>query len=498
MANIHNLGEVIPRDAEPQEIWQIEVGPQGEIRQFTFADLHQKADAVARSLTARGHKRGEAVGILAGNCAEYIQTYFGIMRAGLVAVPINFKFPQKTIDHIIKDADVRFLIVDQERQSMAGNLERVCLDQSDAWQDFLDPGVFVSAEMAENENANILYTSGSSGPPKGVPLTHGGYVWAANILCQSGPPMRGKRMLVAAPLYHMNGLLQSTLMSMAGGAVVLVRQFSAKGYLQAAAEHRCQVVTSIPTMLALAAREAETISQLDFSATELVIMGSAPATDLIADQAAEIFPKAIISNTWGTTESSPVVFGPHPDKLPKPKLSVGHPLPQAELKFIDGVDDNEGTLLVRNRAVMPGYLNRPDETAKRLKDGWYDTGDVMRRDENNFYFFVRRADDMFVCGGENVYPAEVERRLAGHPDIAQVAVVSIPDPIKQQIPVAYVVAKPGTSPSIDEIKQFAIKNGPAYQHPRFVAFIRELPLAGTNKIDTRVLTDRAQSEFSRS
>ncbi|MCW5770069.1 MAG: long-chain fatty acid--CoA ligase, partial [Rhodospirillaceae bacterium] len=212
-------------------------------------------------------------------------------------------------------------------------------------------------------------------------------------------------------------------------------------------------------------------------------------------RAKEMFPKAVVSNTWGTTEGSPVVFGPHPERKPKPKLAVGYPMPQAEIKLVGGPNENEGVIWVRSRAVMPGYLNLPAESAKRLHDGWYDTGDVMRRDAEGFYYFLRRADDMFVCGGENVYPAEVERLLEAHPEVAQASVLPLDDEIKGQVPVAYVVAAPGTAPTEDAIKQYALANGPAYQHPRFVAFVEALPLAGTNKIDRAALTARAAEEF---
>jgi acyl-CoA synthetase (AMP-forming)/AMP-acid ligase II len=141
---------------------------------------------------------------------------------------------------------------------------------------------------------------------------------------------------------------------------------------------------------------------------------------------------------------------------------------------------------------MSGYLNRAADTKKRLIDGWYDTGDVMRRDENGFVFFVGRADDMFQCGGENVYPGEVEKLLGHHPDVAQVCVVPVADEIKYQLPVAFVVPKPGSKPSADALRRFALDNGPAYAHPRAVWFVDELPLAGTNKIDRKTLLDHVE------
>ncbi len=497
MAMVHNLGEIIPREGPAEAVWLTEVAEDDSSRDITIRAFHETADALARGLLSRGLQRGDAVGILSGNSAEYLLAYFGIMRAGLVAVPINQKLPQATLDHIFKDAQIQLLLVDGPCGHLAGELPRVAMDQPAQWQRLLDHGPFDPMEMDPEEHATILYTSGSTGLPKGVPLTHGGYVWAAKLMCDSLPSTVGLRVLVAAPLYHMNGLILSALTSMSGGNVVLMRRFTPIKYLETAARHKCQMLTSVPTMIAMAVREPETIARLDLGCVERLIMGSAPLSEALYDKAAEIFPNAAISNSWGTTESSPVAFGPHPDGLATPKLSLGYPVEHCELDLRDGPDADQGVLWIRNNAVMPGYLNRPEETEKRLDDGWYDTGDVMRRDENGFFFFVGRADDMFVCGGENIYPAEVERLLELHPGIAQAAVIPFPDEIKQDIPVAFVVAKPGAAPEPDEIKQFALANGPAYQHPRFVAVLPELPLAGTNKIDKRALLEMAEADFKR-
>ena len=145
---------------------------------------------------------------------------------------------------------------------------------------------------------------------------------------------------------------------------------------------------------------------------------------------------------------------------------------------------------------MPGYLNRPEESQKRLLDGWYRTGDMMRRDAEGFFYFVDRVDDMFVCGGENIYPGEVELLLEKHPGVAQAAVVPVPDEIKGQIPAAFIVRRPGSTVDEHELKSFALTSGPAYQHPRFVRFIDEMPLSATNKIDkTRI--KKMATELSR-
>jgi len=498
MTRIFNLGELIPRTSPGDDPWCIEIAADGSARTLTFAELHQDADALARGLHKRGLRRGDCVGILAANSAEYLIAHVGIMRAGLVAVPANFKLSRDTIDYIIEDSKMAFVLVDELRQGFVGSIPSIRMDQPEAWRDLLDPGPFVPVDMRAEEYATILYTSGSSGRPKGVPLTHGGWVWVVDYLnAAQGPAMKGKRALVAAPLYHMNGLFQSLLMAVAGGSVALLCHFTAKAYLEAVARFHCHMVTAVPTMYALIARETELLARLDLSHVVRANSGSAPATETLFDSIAKIFPNAIITNWWGTTESGPVAFGPHPGGLPRPKLSLGHPLPQTEIKLVGGTHQEEGTAWVRSKALTPGYLNLPEETAKRFSEGWYNTGDVMRRDADGFYYFVGRADDMIMCGAENIYPDEVEMVLEKHPGVAQAVVIPIPDEVKGQIPVAFIVRRAGFELSIDEIKQYALDHGPAYQHPRFVEFVTEMPLAGTNKIDRRVLAERAARIFVR-
>lgn len=490
-----NLGELVPRDIPPDRLWQIEIGEAGTVREVTFGAFHDGTDGFAGDLRARGLSRGDRIGILAGNCAEFHMAFVGIMRAGMTAVPINFRLPKATVEHILDDADIRFAFADADRVALLDDRPHGRIDDPGPRTSPSGAGIPESPAMAEDEIATILYTSGSSGPPKGVPLTHGGYCWAAGVLAGAMPPMAGKRMLVAAPLYHMNGLLQGLLMSAAGGTVALMRRFDAAGFLEAAARHHCNIVTCIPTMLALASRETETLARLDLSSVEMVILGSAPVGEPLFARAGEIFPGAVISNTWGTTEGSPVVFGPHPEGKAKPRLSVGYPLREAEIRLVGGPNGDEGVIWVKSRAVMPGYLNLPEETDRRLRDGWYDTGDIMRRDAEKFYYFVGRADDMFVCGGENVYPGEVERMLEAHPGIAQASVVPLADEIKGEVPVAYVVPLPGRDLAEEEIKAFALDHGPAYRHPRFVGILDALPLGGTNKVDRTGLIRRAAQEF---
>jgi acyl-CoA synthetase (AMP-forming)/AMP-acid ligase II len=186
------------------------------------------------------------------------------------------------------------------------------------------------------------------------------------------------------------------------------------------------------------------------------------------------------------------VFGPHPDGIPAPPLALGYTVAGGAVKLVRGATQEDCVLWMRNPAVMAGYHNLPERSAKVLQDGWYDSGDVMRRDAHGFYYFVGRAEDMFVCSGENIYPAEVEKLLEAHPAIQQAAVVPLPDEDRGQVPVAFLVARPGAAPATEAVKLFAPEHGPAYQHPRRIAFLSELPGAGTNKVDRAALIAEAR------
>jgi acyl-CoA synthetase (AMP-forming)/AMP-acid ligase II len=227
-------------------------------------------------------------------------------------------------------------------------------------------------------------------------------------------------------------------------------------------------------------------------------MGSAPVSTGLYQSIRDQFPGAQVTNVYGTTEAGPIGFGPHPNGLDTPPGSLGYPHPEVQFR-LRGPQDlaaQEGILEIKCPALMNEYHKLPDLTRTALTpDGYYVTGDVFRRDENGFFYFVGRADDMFVCGGENIYPGEVERMLASHPAVQQACVVPVPDEIKWQKPVAFVVARPGAAVSEQELKQYTLLQGPAYQHPRRIWFLKELPLTGANKIDKHALSHLAAGQL---
>lgn len=483
-----NQGDALSRDVPGSTLALIDEGGDGTERRYSYDDLRRLTGAVARGLLKRGLERGDRVAILSANRAEFLISFLATMQAGLVSVPVNWKLPAEMVAYVVGDCDAKLVLGDETRLKLAPDtVPKLSFDKD--WDALLDEGPFTPLVMQPEESALFLYTSGSTGRPKGVVLSHYSHLWAmAQRVRRPGPI--GQRSLIAAPLYHMNGLAMCQTTFSHGDTVVLLPQFTTKGYIEAAAKHRVGFLTSVPTMIAMMLREKELLAKTDLSSVEAVRMGSAPLTQSLIDQVKQVFPKAAIGNGYGTTEAGPVVFGPHPKGIKQPELSTGYPHPEVQLRLVrDGREvDDQGELEMKCGALMTHYHKLPEKTAQVMtKDGYYRTSDVFRRDENGFFYFVGRVDDMFVCGGENIYPGEVEKMLERHPGVHQAAVLAVPDELKGFKPIAFVVKSTGATLDEQEVKSFALANAPAYQHPRRVFFVDEMPLAGTNKIDKRVL-----------
>ena len=492
MSGWFNLGDTFEAS---DELALIDLGGETGERRYSFADLDACADAVASGLAAKGLRCGDRVAILSANRMEYLAAYLGTMRAGFVSVPLNIKLPARTVGLLLADCDARLVFCDRERvATVPEGPGRIVFgdDGPGGFAALLKPGPFETVRPDPEEAALFLYTSGSSGLPKGVILSHRSHLWVLETR-RKRPPGPNQRVLVAAPLYHMNGLVTCHVSFNVGDRVVLLPSFTAASYLDACERYRCTLLTSVPPMIAMLLRETGRLERTDTSSVTFVRMGSAPVTTELMDGARKAFPNATIGNVYGTTEAGSVVFAPHPDGRQTPSTSVGTRHPAVEIRLLDeaGCEADEGVLSMRCPALLSGYHKRDDAYRSVMTpDGFYVSGDVFRRDADGFFFFVGRADDMFVSGGENIFPVEVEQMLASHPDIQEVAVIPVPDEIKGMKPVAFVVTG---SPTLTEqdVKAFALANAPAYQHPRRVVFLNELPLAGTNKVDRKTLADLA-------
>ena len=500
-----NLGDLIRRDQDLHKLALIDLGGEIGPREYTYAALDAMANAVARGLLKRGFVRGDRIAILSANRAENLAAYYGIMRAGLVAVPVNFKFPRAMVEFVLGDADARLVFCDAARKGeVPASVPVVTFNEAgpDGFDALVDPGSFTSVLPEPDEVAMFLYTSGSTGKPKGVMLSHHSHIWVATTRL-GGNDWARHRYLIAAPLYHMNALALAKLASVAHAAIVLLPQFTARAYIEAIATYGCTWLTAVPPMVAMMLQEKALLQNTDLSSVEFLRMGSAPVSPSLMAAIHTALPDTQVANAFGTTEGGPVVFGPHPTGVTQPALSVGYPHPAVALRLADGddLDATQGVLQMKSPAVMLGYhkgaLRIPPLPRPFTADGYYITGDVFRRDENGFHFFVGRVDDMFVSGGENIYPGEVEKLLETHSAVQQAAVVPVEDEIKGHKPAAFVILRAGARVSAEELKAYTLANAPAYQHPRWIWLVDALPLASTNKIDRGVLVELAKQRAGR-
>src|SRR6266566_6987512 len=401
MTAFTNLGDLIPRDRDLDKIAIIDLG--GRLaREVSYGQLDAMANGVARALSARGLARGERVAILSANRAEYLAAYYGIMRAGLVAVPVSFKFPRSTIHFILRDADAKLVFCDMARAGdCPPDIPAVHFGGEGAkgFDRLLDGGPFDAIVPRPREPAMFLYTSGSTGMPKGVVLSHQSHIWVVETRLTD--ELERHRYLIAAPLYHMNALALAKLACAAHATIVLLPQFTAPAYLEAIGRNRCTWLTAVPPMIAMMLREKDLLARTDLSSVEFIRMGSAPVSASRMESIHHALPPAAVTNAYGTTEAGPVVFGPHPKGLPQPELSVGYPHPKVQLRLVEGEnrDADQGALEMKCPALMLGYHNRPDVPSPFSPDGYYLTGDVFRRDADGFHYFIGRSDDMFVSSG---------------------------------------------------------------------------------------------------
>lgn len=463
-----------------------------DARRTSYAQLDRECDAVARGLLARGYRTGDRIGLLGENSREFISAFMGIMRAGMVAVPFSYKLPNATLEHIARDASLKAIFHDTARAGHCpAGPDLIPLHGAD-FDALLDYGPFESHEPAPREVGMMLYTSGSTGMPKGVLLSHDSQRWSL----ERGAKLFGDKdenvYIVAAPMFHMNATISTKGALAAGATTVLLPSFDALVYARSIEVFRVTWLTSVPTMLALMAKESEKIGGLDFSSVTDITMGSAPLTQALIDKVQALFPRASISNSYGTTEGGPSPFGPHPRGVARPALSLGYPADGLEIELREGEGPDEGVFYIRGPMAMEGYNNLPEKTAAVMHDGWYRSGDIMRRDENGFFYFLGRADDMFNVGGENVWPGEVEKLIEGLEGVHQACVVPAPHETKNLAPFAFVVVKTGSNLSEQAVKAYTLAHGPAYAHPRHVRFIDAIPLAGTNKPDRKLLTELAR------
>ena len=419
---------------------------------------------------------------------------------GVVPVPLNTRLGADVLDYIVKDAGCVAAVVEPAANpAFAEVVDKLGLQGPSrprdpcppGWLDYetelqATPAAFDPPKLSGDHPSFQPYTSGSTGRPKGVILTHAGQMWWIRVCHRYWPMQESDRALTAVPLYHKNamaGAIKTVLH--AGASTVILPNFEPRRFLETLANYRCTYTGGVPAVFTLLLQQRDLLESLDFSALKGMKIGSAPTAREL-QEAVEAAFKVPVRESYGLTEGGPVMIGSPTDGRDVPKGSCGVIWPEGEVKLVDAdgkENESYGELWVKNPGVTPGYHNLPEVNRQRIVDGWLRTGDLFSRDADGFFFFKGRTDDMFNSGGENIYPLEVEGLLLTHPDIADVSVVPVAHAIKGEVPVAVVVKRKGASIGEREVRDFALKNGPAYAHPRRVLFVDALPLNGAAKTD---------------
>lgn len=484
----------------------------GVERTVTYRRLDDRMNCVAGVLTRIGIKPGQRVAMLVRNCIEFIEFLFGSMRMGAIPVPINTHLKTDTLSFVLRDAGCVAALVDPESNAHALDIvrnapfeHRLLLDRSDIGfkpyeEELALGGPVIPPPIDEDAQAVQLYTSGSTGRPKGVIITHRGMLWYVAHNQKHWPASEDDRGLIALPLFHKNAL-RGTVKPMlyAGGSFVIVPAYEPKGYLDALARYRCTFSRGVAAVFATLLQHKDYLKTLDLSALRRIEVGSGIVPQGLLDAVERALPGVKTSESYGSTEGGSPLRPPN-DGRPVPRGSIGTPIPDIELKLIDP-NGNEhpsvGELVFRSPYVCLGYHNQPEASREKVRDGWLHTGDIFSKDDNGFYYFRTRKDDMFSCGGENVHPKEVEDLLFTHPDVANAVVVPVPHAMKGFVPTAMIILRKGSSVTGTELKAFCLERGPAYAHPRLIEIAETFPLNGAGKPDRALIQETLESAYNK-
>lgn len=490
-----NVGDVMPAGIAAESTAIVDLRDPAHPVTLSYGALRAAIDAVARGFLAHGFDGGAHIGFLADNGWRTIAAAMGLMKAGFVPVPLNHHLAPDAIAAMAAEIKLGAVLYEQAYDHLLpAAVPAIALDGAgdkggSDWpydiRAYLDPGPFTAPPTAPDQECVVLCTSGSTGRPKAVPLTHGGQLWWMKQLRGFTRADAGavECLPVAVPFFHMSGFFLGMFCAYIGARAIVMRNFDSKVFIRAAADHGCSFIATVTPVLARIVREQELLERCPLADVHAIEIGAAPLTPKLLAAINKAFPRARILNHYGSTEAGWVVFGDHPDGKTIPSVSLGHAIDGLDVRLVGPHAPDRGVLEVRGPSVATRYLNSPRDTAARFRDGWFVTNDEMWRDKDGFYYFSGRADDMFICNGENIFPRELELLIEQHPAVIECCVVPAPDDMRGQIPTAFIVRKPGQAISVQEIQEFARSKGPAYQYPRIVTFLDALPHAGSEKID---------------
>ncbi|KUN81205.1 long-chain-fatty-acid--CoA ligase [Streptomyces griseoruber] len=466
-------------------------------RVMAYAELDRASARAAALLRAEGVRPGDRVALMLPNVPEFVVLYYGVLRAGAVVVPMNPLLKARETAYHLTDSGASLLFEwhqapgEGAQGAAAAGVRRLAVEPA-AFAELLT-GHEPLAGVADTDDADVavlLYTSGTTGRPKGAALTHGGLRHNTEVNTVQVQRMTPDDVVVGClPLFHIFGQICTMSVAVrAGASLTLVPRFEPQAVLDAIARDRATVFEGVPTMYAALLQHP---SEADVSTLRMCISGGASLPVEILHGFERRFGCAILEG-FGMSETSPVVTFNHPDR-PRKAGSIGTPIQDVQVRLLDETGQDVpagevGELAVRGPNVMKGYWNRPEETAAAVPDGWLRSGDLARQDEDGYFYIVDRKKDMIIRGGYNVYPREIEEVLHEHPAVALAAVVGVGHAHLGEEIAAAVVLRPGARATPDELREFVKERVAAYKYPREIWLMDRLPTGPSGKILKREIT----------
>ncbi len=471
---------------------------------FSYAQVDEISGRVAGALLATGLQRGDKVALQLPNLPQFLFTYFGLMKAGLVMVPLNPLLRAPEVKYHLEDSEAKVLITfemfAEEAYKGASELDGVTTyvvnmpgnDQRPEGTKHFDELYFADdtrdiEPTDADDTAVLLYTSGTTGKPKGAELTHLNLYMNCTVAGELFEFQETDIGVAVLPLFHVFGLSSVLNTSVRyGGTIVLIPRFELEPVVDAIAKHRCTIFSGVPTMyFGLLNMD---LTGKDLSSLRVGVSGGAAIPGEVIKAFEEKFPGCVVLEGYGLSEStSTTTFNVNAEQ--RKVLSIGKPIWGVEVRVVDDQDqplepgeENVGEIVIRGHNIMKGYYNKPEATAEAFKGGWFHTGDLAYMDKDGYFFIVDRKKDLVIRGGYNVYPREIEEVLFEHPAVAEAAVIGKPDEKLGEEVLAFVSLKSGASAEPEELIAFAKERLAAYKYPREVRIVDELPKGATGKI----------------
>ncbi len=493
-----------------------------EGKRYTFSHVNERVNRLANALASLGIKKSDRVAIVQVNCNQYIEAYFATARIGGIFCPLNFRAKEEELTHMLNNAEAVAVFVGERYLAMVNALKPklttvkhyISIDKKVDGMLFYDDLLAQSSadevftDISDDDVTILMYTAGTTGLPKGVPLTHNSFsVYVLNNVDPASPDVEETNLLTV-PLYHVAGVQAMMSATYGGRTLAIMRQFDVKEWMKTVEREQANRAMLVPTMLKRVIDDPD-FSQYNLSSLRVVTYGAAPMPFEVIKKAIEVFPGVRFINAFGQTETASTItmLGPEDHviegaeaekqkKLKRLQSSIGRPMADVEMRIVDEqnrplLPGEAGEIVARGPRVMSGYWKDPTKTAKAIdKEGWLHTGDMGYMDEEGYIYLAGRGDDMIIRGGENISPEEVENVLYCHPCVEECAVIGIPDPEWGQEPRACVVLKVGKSVTTEELVEFCRARLSSFKRPRSVVFVDELPRTSTGKILKRVLRER--------